>query len=187
MEDKTGVIGLMLGVDPSNEVKRKALEYALYFTNDHKFGPLFSIRYGLRLSLFQNIGEEVLFLFDENHECYDQIEYESGEIFNTELNLEPRIAAMYQIDEFSSLKASYLRTVQYAQVATNATGGIPFDLWFPTSPNIEPQKCDQFALGYFRNFKNNEIETSVEFFYKKIAEFAIILELNGYSGCMEIG
>ena len=25
------------------------------------------------------------------------------------------------------------------------------------------------------------------FFYKKIAEFAIILELNGYSGCMEIG
>lgn len=23
--------------------------------------------------------------------------------------------------------------------------------------------------------------------YKKIAEFAIILELNGYSGCMEIG
>ena len=25
------------------------------------------------------------------------------------------------------------------------------------------------------------------FFCKKIAEFAIILELNGYSGCMEIG
>lgn len=25
------------------------------------------------------------------------------------------------------------------------------------------------------------------FFLKKIAEFAIILELNGYSGCMEIG
>ena len=25
------------------------------------------------------------------------------------------------------------------------------------------------------------------FFYEKSAEFAIILELNGYSGCMEIG
>ena len=24
-------------------------------------------------------------------------------------------------------------------------------------------------------------------FFEKIAEFAIILELNGYSGCMEIG
>lgn len=29
--------------------------------------------------------------------------------------------------------------------------------------------------------------SSSSFFFKKIAEFAIILELNGYSGCMEIG
>ena len=75
---------------------------------------------------------------------------------------------MCQIDEKSSIKASYLRTVQYAQVATNATGGIPFDLWFPSSPNIAPQKCDQFAIGYFRNFLYNDIETSVELFYKDI-------------------
>ena len=27
----------------------------------------------------------------------------------------------------------------------------------------------------------------ISFFLLKIAEFAIILELNGYSGCMEIG
>lgn len=168
LDDKTGVIGMYMGVDPSNEVVRKALEHSVYFSNDHKLGPLFSIRYGLRLSLFQNIGKETLFLFDEKYNCYDQINYASGDIFNTEANLEPRLAAMYQIDEFSSIKASYLRTVQYAQVATNATGGIPFDLWFPSSPNIKPQKCDQFALGYFRNFRNNEIETSVELFYKNI-------------------
>ncbi len=168
LDDKTGVIGMYMGVDPSNEVVRKALEHSVYFSNDHKLGPLFSIRYGLRLSMFQNIGKETLFLFDEKYNCYDQINYASGDIFNTEANLEPRLAAMYQIDEFSSIKASYLRTVQYAQVATNATGGIPFDLWFPSSPNIKPQKCDQFALGYFRNFRNNEIETSVELFYKNI-------------------
>lgn len=168
LDDKTGVIGTYLGVDPSSEVRRKALEYALYFTNEHKLGPLFSIRYGLRLSMFQNIGKETLFLFDENYECYDKIEYASGKIFNTSVNLEPRLAAMYQIDEFSSIKASYLRTVQYAQVATNATGGIPFDLWFPSSPNIKPQKCDQFAIGYFRNFRKDEIETSVEVFYRNI-------------------
>lgn len=168
LDDKTGVIGMYMGVDPSNEVVRKALEYSLYLSNDHKLGPLFSIKYGLRLSMFQNIGEETLYLFDDNYTCYDHIDYASGEIFNTEVNLEPRVAAMYQIDEFSSVKASYLRTVQYAQVATNATGGIPFDLWFPTSPNIKPQKCDQFAIGYFRNFLNDEIETSVELFYKNI-------------------
>ncbi|MBO5957378.1 MAG: carboxypeptidase-like regulatory domain-containing protein [Bacteroidales bacterium] len=168
LKDETGSIANLLGVDPASEVVRKGLEYALYYTNDHKLGPLFSIRYGLRLSMFQNIGKETLFLFDDKYECYDQIDYGKGEIFNTQINLEPRLGAIYQINEFSSIKASYLRTVQYAQVATNATGGIPFDLWFPASPNIEPQKCDQFALGYFRNFLNDEIETSVEVYYKKM-------------------
>lgn len=168
LEDKTGAVSSYLDIDASTEEIRKALEYALYFSNDHKFGPLFSVRYGLRLSMFQNIGKETLYLFDDNHHYYDDAFYGKGEIFNTELNLEPRLAAMYQINEFSSVKASYLRTVQYAQVATNATGGIPFDLWFPSSPNIKPQKCDQFAIGYFRNFNNDNIETSVELFYKNI-------------------
>lgn len=168
LDDKTGVIGAYMGVDPSNEVVRNALEYSLYFSNDHKLGDLFSIRYGLRLSMFQNIGKETLYLFDDKYECYDHIDYTQREIFNTDINLEPRLAAMYQINDVSSIKASYLRTVQYAQVATNATGGIPFDLWFPSGPNIEPQKCDQFAIGYFRNFLHNDIETSVELFYKNI-------------------
>ncbi len=168
LEDKTGSIANFLGVDPASEVVRKALEYALYYTNDHKLGPLFSIRYGLRLSMFQNIGQETLFLFDDNYECYDQVKYEKGEIFNTQIRLEPRLGAIYQLNEFSSVKASYLRTVQYAQIATNATGGIPFDLWFPSSPNIAPQECDQFAIGYFRNFMNDEIETSFEVYYKNM-------------------
>lgn len=168
LEDKTGAIAAFMGVDPSNEVVRKALEYSLYFSNEHKFGDLFSIRYRLRYSIFQNIGKETLFLFDNNYECYNQVDYTSGKIFNTEMNLEPRLAAMYQINDFSSIKASYGRTVQYAQLASNATAGIPFDMWFPTGPNIKPQKCDQFSIGYFRNFLYNEIETSVELFYKDI-------------------
>ena len=35
--------------------------------------------------------------------------------------------------------------------------------------------------------KYKQILRTKSFFSKKIAEFAIILELNGYSGCMEIG
>ena len=168
LDDRTGVLATYLGVSPDDEIVRKALEYSLYLTNDHKIGDLFSIRYGLRLSIFQNKGEEYLYLFDDEYEYYGDIYYGSNELFHTEFNMEPRLAIMYQLDDKSSIKASYLRTVQYAQVATNATGGIPFDLWFPSSPNIKPQKCDQYAIGYFRNFLHNDIETSVELFYKDI-------------------
>ena len=120
--------------------------------------------------MYQNIGKETLYLFNDKYQFYDSINYAAGEIFHTEVNLEPRLAAMYRLTPTSSVKASYSRTVQYAQIANNATGGLPFDVWFPTSPNIKPQKCDQFAIGYFRNFRGNDIETSGEIFYKHLTD-----------------
>jgi len=33
---------------------------------------------------------------------------------------------------------------------------------------VEPQIADQIAVGYFRNFKDNTYETSVEFYYKEM-------------------
>ena len=53
-------------------------------------------------------------------------------------------------------------------MASAATGGLPFDVWFPVSPNVKPQRCDQYAVGYFRNFHHDAIETSVELYYKDL-------------------
>ena len=170
LDDRTGVVAQYLGVDTKEKVYRKAIESALYYGHEHKISPFFSIRYGVRLSMYQNIGAETLYLFDENYNHYDSVYYGSGEIFNTEINLEPRLAMMYRLGATSSVKASYSRTVQYAQIASNATGGLPFDVWFPSNPNIKPQKCDQFAVGYFRNFRGNDIETSAEIFYKHLTD-----------------
>ena len=170
LHDRTGVVSQFLGISESAAVYRKAIESALYYSHDHNINPFLSVRYGLRLSMYQNIGPETLYLFDENYNFYDSTIYGKGEIFNTEVNIEPRLAMVYRLGATSSVKASYSRTVQYAQLATNATGGLPFDVWFPTNPNIKPQKCDQVAVGYFRNFRGNDIETSVELFYKKLTD-----------------
>lgn len=168
LEDRGGAVSQYMGLDDYTVVTRKALEHALYFTHDQSFGTIFSLRYGLRLSCLQNIGEEDLYVFDENFHVADTLHYGKGEIFNTEIHAEPRLAAMFRIDEVSSVKASYSRTFQYAQVASAATGGLPFDVWFPVSPNVKPQRCDQYAVGYFRNFHHDVIETSVELYYKDL-------------------
>lgn len=168
LEDRGGALVQYMGLDSITVVTRKALEHALYFTHDQSFGTIFSMRYGLRLSCLQNIGEEDFYTFDDNYQVADTIHYGKGEIFNTEIHAEPRLAAMFRIDEVSSVKASYSRTFQYAQVASAATGGLPFDVWFPVSPNVKPQRCDQYAVGYFRNFHNDAIETSVELYYKDL-------------------
>jgi hypothetical protein len=54
------------------------------------------------------------------------------------------------------------------QLASNSNGSMPLDVWFPASPNVAPQKADQVSTGYFRNFLDNNIETSAEVFYKKM-------------------
>lgn len=167
--DRGGALAQYLQVDSTQRITRKALEHALYITHDFTPTPRFTFRAGLRVSCFQNIGEEDFYVMSPyTYLATDTIHYGPSEVFNTQINPEPRLAAMYRIDEKSSVKASYSRTVQYAQVASSATGGLPFDIWFPVSPNIKAQKCDQFAIGYFRNFMNDGIETSVEVFYKNM-------------------
>ena len=167
--DRGGALAQYLQVDSTQKITRKALEHAIYVSHDFTPSPRFSFRAGIRLSCFQNLGEEEFYVIDPYiYIPIDTIHYGPGQVFNTQFNPEPRLAAMYRIDEKSSVKASYSRTVQYAQIASSATGGLPFDVWFPVSPNLKPQKCDQFALGYFRNFMNDGIETSVEVFYKNM-------------------
>lgn len=147
---------------------RKALEHGIYGSYEAAFTPRFTLKAGLRLSMFQNIGAETFYMMDEKHNCIDTLEYGKAEIFHTEIHPEPRLGLLYKLNASSSLKAAYTRTIQYAQVASNSTGGLPFDIWFPTSPNIKPQKCDQWSAGYFKNFAENKFETSVEVFYKKM-------------------
>jgi hypothetical protein len=74
----------------------------------------------------------------------------------------------YTIDEKNALKMSYSRTIQYLQLASNSSAGTPLDIWFPASPNIKPQRSDLVSAGYFRNFLENRLESSVEFYYKKM-------------------
>ncbi|RZK95657.1 MAG: TonB-dependent receptor, partial [Hymenobacter sp.] len=47
----------------------------------------------------------------------------------------------------------------------------PTDSWKLSDRYIRPQVGDQFALGYYHNFKRNTIEFSVEGYYKRIQDF----------------
>ena len=76
----------------------------------------------------------------------------------------------YLINDMSSVKGSYSHTAQFLTLAQNSTAGTPLDIWFPATPNVKPQLCDQISVGYFRNFKHNMYEVSAEMYYKNIRE-----------------
>lgn len=154
-----------------NEVRvptSNSLEHAVYAENTQKVSQKINIRYGLRVSAFQNIGKGTLDSYDSNHEVIATTEYASGDIYNTYWGLEPRAGITYSFNPALSLKGSYSRTYQYLQLASNSTSGTPLDVWYPSSPNVKPQISDQYSVGIFKNLYEEALEMSVEGFYKNM-------------------
>lgn len=152
--------------------KQFALDHGIYAGMEHHLSDRLSLQYGLRLSVFQNIGASTIYTYanpSDNIEItiLDSTQYANFENIKTFVNLEPRFSARYLIDPSQSIKASYQRMAQYVHLISNSTVPIPFNTWAPSSPYLAPQLADQFAVGYFKNFKNNTYEFSVETFYKK--------------------
>ncbi len=143
-----------------------ALESGIYIGNEQKIGSLVVLKYGLRYSIFNNIGPGTSFGFDDEGNVVDSTNYSNNDFYNTYSGFEPRVGVVFLLNEISSIKAGYSKNIQYIQQAQNSTAGSPLHIWFPASPNVLPQTGHQFALGYFRNFKEGTIETSVEGYYK---------------------
>jgi hypothetical protein len=150
--------------DPAKE--QKAMEGGFYVANEQKISDKLSIDYGLRLSTFSSLGAYTVKEYDDQDNIVKETTYGKNEIYNTYYGIEPRINASYLIDQTSSFKASYNRINQYLHLLSNSNSGTPTDLWIASSPLVKPQIADQIALGYFKNFKDNAYEFSVETYYK---------------------
>jgi hypothetical protein len=170
-----------------------ALEHSLYASDEYKISPAFTLKYGLRFAVFQNVGPGTYYNFDASYNPVDSVVYGRGDVFHTYSSLEPRLAFTYLVSDVSSVKGSYSHTAQFLTLAQNSTAGTPLDIWFPATPNVKPQLCDQAAIGYFRNFSSNRYEASVEVYYKSfrnVIDFRdhAVLLLNPYlEGELRIG
>jgi hypothetical protein len=145
-----------------------ALENAIYVSNEQSLNNHLKATYGLRYSLFSSIGPGTVYTYNEVSDVIDSSSYPKGKIFNSYGGFEPRVLLSYILNDSISIKASYARTRQYIHLLSNTTSTTPFDLWVPSNINILPEIADQYTLGYFRNFRNNMFETSVELYYKTL-------------------
>ncbi len=153
-------------VEEFNIQKNKSLETAFYLSNEQIINDQIKVDYGIRVSVLNNLGPQKVFQLDDVYNISDTINHLSG-IYNTYWNLEPRLSLRYKLNSSSSIKASYNRTAQYIQLASNGNSSTPFDIWFSSSQQVRPQLADQIALGYFKNIANNSIELSAEIYHKK--------------------
>ncbi|WP_299715626.1 TonB-dependent receptor [uncultured Tenacibaculum sp.] len=162
--------------------KKFAVETGIYASLEHKISSNLTAMYGLRYSYFNRFGSQVLntyandlpVIYNPTLGIYEranptgQITYGDKESIASFGNFEPRFALSYQLNEKSSIKTSYNRMAQYLHLISNTTSATPLDIWTPSGEFLKPQIADQYAIGYFRNFKNNTYSIETEAYYKTV-------------------
>jgi hypothetical protein len=146
----------------------QGLESAFYIENDQKINDRLSAYYGLRYSLYHQLGPGDRFTYDDitNEPIEAEFFPEKTDVMSFYSSLEPRLAITYLLSGQNSLKLSYNRNAQYLRLMSLGAEIEWYDIWMPTTKNIKPMLTDQFAMGYFHNFNNNEIKFSAETYYK---------------------
>jgi hypothetical protein len=155
---------------PQKLEHERGLENGLYIGDNYELTPKVSIYGGLRFSLYQNRGPRDVFQYAEGvplqeSTIQDTITYSSKSI-KTYSGVEPRFSLRYTISRDASVKLSYNRMRQYIQMLSNTTAISPTDIWKLSDTYIKPQIGDQFSAGFYKNFKNGLLETSLEAYYK---------------------
>tara|TARA_R110001583_G_scaffold9203_7_gene43782 strand:+ start:65290 stop:67761 length:2472 start_codon:yes stop_codon:yes gene_type:complete len=160
--------------------QKKALESGVYVNAEHKLTDNLTAQYGVRYSAFTRLGGQPMVeyandqpvVYNSELGIYErgtptgEINYEKGDAIEQFGNLEPRASLAYTLNDNSSLKAGFSRVAQYIHLLSNTSSATPLDVWAPSGQYIKPQLSNQYALGYFRNFKDKAYSMEAEVYFK---------------------
>ncbi len=153
-------------LSPDQSFRKYAHEIGIYALDEFDLGERFKINAGIRYTQFMQAGPYTRYTFDLNDKKTDSISYGAGEIAKSYGGFEPRLNIRFTIDKTSSIKAGVAKTYQYLHLVTNNGSTLPTDIWSPSTYFVRPQEAWQYSIGYFKNFLDNKVETSVEVYYK---------------------
>lgn len=155
--------------NPLNAQPKFAHEAALYIQDDWDINRKWKLNIGMRYSLFQQVGPLTIYEKDADGNPLDSTVYGRGDKVKQYGGLEPRATLRYALDDNTSIKGSVTRNLQYIHLVSNAGTTLPTDIWVPSTYRVRPQISWLYALGLYKNFNQNTWETSVEVYYKSMA------------------
>ncbi len=163
-------------VVPNEVPAEQALESALYIGDKFTVNRNFSIDAGIRYSMYNYLGPHEVYRYlpglpRQTSTVVDTLRYGAGANIKTYQGPEIRFAMRYSLSNNASLKFSFNTLRQYIHTLSNTTAISPTDIWKLSDANIPPQLGNQVSLGYYQNFNANNIETSVEVYYKHIQHY----------------
>ncbi|MEJ6491332.1 MAG: carboxypeptidase-like regulatory domain-containing protein [Flavobacteriales bacterium] len=146
--------------------KLRSHESAVYALDEFDLNEKIKLNVGLRYSMYQFTGPFTRYIKTDLSNPDSTIVYKKGDIIQSYDGLEPRFGGRLMLTKTSSIKAAYTYHYQYVHLTSLSAVSLPTDIWFPTTDIAKPQQGYQATVGYFKNFKNDKWETSVEAYYK---------------------
>ncbi len=117
-------------------------EVVLFYENEIRPDKQFYIRPGLHVSLYR-------------HNDYHYTSWQ------------PRLYAVYKMDQNNQVDISYNHMTQYMHLVTNPYMGINSDAWVPSTGVLQPEESDMINLGYsYRN--NKKLAIYADVYYKQM-------------------
>lgn len=170
------------GVDSQSLVARnvlpaeQALESALYMGDQFAITHKLSVNVGLRYSVYNYLGAHDVYNYApgiprEVKSMIDTTHYGAGQVITTWSAPEIRMALRYAFSDSASVKLSFNTLQQYIHMLSNTVTISPTDIWKLSDPHIRPQRGEQLSLGFYKNFRSNTIEASVEVYYKQMQHY----------------
>jgi len=153
-------------LQPDNALIKYAHEAGAYILDDFDPAKGWKVNIGLRYSWFEQIGPYTGYKYDNNGNITDSTRYGNGQPVKAYGGLEPRFNMRFTLDDRSSIKTSIAKTYQYLHLVSNNGSTLPTDVWVPSTLLVQPEIAWQYSAGYFRNFLDNMIESSVEVYYR---------------------
>ena len=128
-------------------VSGNADNIAAYLGAESTIGNKFAIKYGSRITIWNNYGPAKYFNYDPIKMIWDTTKISSGKRFNTFVNYEPRIAVVFKPNVNTTFKASVEHNIQYLHMLSNSIS--PFttlDMWIPSGNYFKPQSSDCLTI-----------------------------------------
>ncbi|MEW4922354.1 TonB-dependent receptor [Algibacter sp. 2305UL17-15] len=169
-------------INPLKLEQKRAFESGLYVSAEMELTDKLTLNYGLRYSRFNRLGgqnimnyvnnmpvvyNDELDIYEEGEETGDTF-FKKSESIETFDNFEPRLGVSYQLNGSSSVKASFTKSSQYLHLLSNTSAVTPLDVWTPSGKYIKPQLSKQYALGYYKNFKDSKYSLELETYFKTV-------------------
>jgi hypothetical protein len=149
----------------------KAYNASAFISDNWEITNRLSIEGGIRATYYSYLGPKTVFTYQENtpkeiENITDTLSYGKNKSINDNVNFDFRISGKYEINPTLSVKASYNSLHQYIFMLSNTVSVSPTNKWKLSDPHLDPMKGEQYSLGFYKNFLQDKIETSVEFYYK---------------------